>query len=98
MVCLKKNLIGAIIPGLVMGGPTLCWILACMNFLSIPGKKRLTMKDTTRVPITAISEYIRSMVYFSSYLNDLNCPVRACETGITLNYAKLGIGYMMTNG
>jgi hypothetical protein len=63
---LKKNFKGAMIPGLVMGGPTLCCILAWMNFLSMPGKKRLTMKATTRVPITDIREYIRSMVYFSS--------------------------------
>jgi hypothetical protein len=62
MVCLKKNFMGAIIPGLVIGGPTLCWIRAWINFRSMPGSKRLTMKDNVRVPNTAIKEYAIFMV------------------------------------
>jgi hypothetical protein len=51
-VCLKKNLMGAINPGLDKGGPTLCWILAWMNFLSIPGSQILTANAMINVPIT----------------------------------------------
>ncbi len=98
MVCLKKNLMGATTPGLVMGGPTLCCIRAWMNFRSIPGSKRLTMKATTRVPSTAIMEYVRFMVKSPHlYLYDLDGSISAGETGIALHNGKLSVCNVISN-